>query len=114
MFMRAKAGIIIIIGLLFLVGTVAANIPDRIIVTSDKTYLTANGGDQSTISVSVSNTRTGIDIQGATINFNVLDPSLGTIDPSTMTSNISGKAASIFKVKTKSGFADIRVNITLN
>jgi len=110
--MRARAGIfIIIIGMLFLVGTVAANFPDNIIVTTDKSYLTANGVDQSTISVIVSNVSSG-PLQGVTINFNVLDPSLGTIVPSTMTSNITGKAASIFKVKTKSGFADIRVNVT--
>jgi hypothetical protein len=109
--MRAKAGVFIIICLLFLVGTVAANFPDNIIVTSDKSYLTANGIDQSTISVSVSNVSSG-PLQGVTIDINVLDPSLGTIVPSTMTSNISGKAASIFKVKTKSGFADIRVNVT--
>ncbi len=109
--MRAKAGVFIIICLLFLIGAVAANFPDSIIVTSDKSYLTANGVDQSTISVIVSNVSSG-PLQGATINFNVLDPSLGTIVPTTMTSNISGKAASIFKVKIKSGFADIRVNVT--
>ena len=106
--MRVKTGIIIIISLLFLVGSVAANIPDKVTVSSDKTYLTANGVDQSIITVTVSNTTSGF-IPGASINFTVLDPALGTVNPLNGTSDLNGKATSTFKVKTKSGFSGIRV-----
>ena len=55
--MRANAGILLIIGLLFLAGTVAAvGIPDTLIVTTDKPWIIANNVDQSTITVKVTNT----------------------------------------------------------
>ena len=55
--MRAKAGILIIIGLMFLVGTVTAvGIPDTLTVTTDKAWIIANNVDQSTITVKVTNT----------------------------------------------------------
>jgi hypothetical protein len=112
--MKANVKILIIICLLFLVGTVAAKIPDKVTITSDKTYLTANGVDQSTITVSVSNTTPGFSgpIVGAGVNFSVLDPALGTFTPIIAITDTNGKATSLFKVKTKSGFAAIRADVS--
>jgi hypothetical protein len=114
--MRAKAGILLIICLLLLVGTVGAavGIPDTAIITSDKSYLTANGVDQCTITVSVTNTTTNPGpVVGAKVNFYVLDPALGIINfPFNVSTDTNGKATRIFYVKTKSGNADIRANVS--
>ena len=53
--MRANAGILLIMGLLLLVGTVGAYIPDKITFTSNPEWVVANGVDQSTISVIITN-----------------------------------------------------------
>jgi hypothetical protein len=107
--MRANAGILIFICLLFLVGTVAANIPDTVTITSDKSYVFAGSGEQSTITVTVTNQSNGV--SNAYVNFSVNDPALGTLNPETFTTGTDGKATSIFKVKTKSGFAVITVGV---
>ena len=111
--MKANAKILIIICLLFLIGTGAAKIPDKVIITSDKSYLIANGVDQSTITASVSNTTLGFSgpIVGAGVNFSVFDPALGTFSPLIAVTDSNGKATSTFKVKTKSGFAIIRADV---
>jgi hypothetical protein len=116
MFMRAKAGILIIIGMMLLVGLVGAvGVPDTIVVTTDKQWIVANNLDQSTITVTVTNTTTtptdfsGV-VPGVTVNLAVDDTS-GTISPATVTTNSSGKATSIFKAKTKSGAAQITATI---
>jgi len=115
--MRAKAGIFIIICLLFLVGTVAAvGIPDTVIVSTNKPWIIANNVDQSIITVTVMNTTTtptdysGV-VQGVTVNLAVND-NYGTLSPVIVTTDASGKASSTFKVKTKSGAPDIFANIT--
>jgi hypothetical protein len=110
--MRANAGILIIISLLFLVGTVAAIIPDTVTITSDKSYLIANGVDQSVINVVVTNTSSGVvPIPGATVTFSV-DPVYGTLSPTSGTTNPTGNVSSIFKVNTKSGYANINVGVS--
>jgi hypothetical protein len=111
--MRANAGVLIIIGLLFLVGTVAAYIPDTVTITSDKSYLTANNVDQSTITVRVWNTTSGPTrpIIGAAVSFTV-DTVYGTLTPASVNTDSSGKAISTFKAKTKSGYANINVRVT--
>jgi hypothetical protein len=111
--MRAKAGILLIICFLFLIETVAAvGIPDTVTVTTDKPWIIANNGDQSTITVKVTNTTPGFngDVQGVTVNL-VVDPQYGTLSPATITTNLSGMASSTFKVKTKSGAAQINATI---
>jgi len=115
--MRVNAGVLIIICLLFLVGTVAAvGIPDTVTVTTNKPWIIANNGDQSTITVKVTNTTTtptdySGPIEGVTVNLAV-DPLYGTMSPLTITTNLSGMASSTFKVKTKSGAAQITATIT--
>ena len=66
--MRANAVILIVIGLLLLVGTAAAVIPDTVTITSNKNWIVANGVDQSIITVEVTNTTSGI-VQGANVAF---------------------------------------------
>ena len=109
--MSAKAGIIIIICLFFLVGTVAGNLPDTSTITTSNPWVVANGADQTTITVMVSNLSSGA-IQGANVKFTVDNPTYGIISPSIVTSDASGKATSTFKVTTKSGLAVITANIT--
>jgi len=110
--MRAEAGIFIFISVLLLVGTVAAaNIPDTVQLVSDDSWVVANGVDQKIITVRVLNTTPGYEgvISGVWVNFNVIDPSYGTITPLNNITEINGEAKSTFKVKTKSGNATINV-----
>ncbi len=112
--MRAKAGILLIMGLMILVGTVAAvGIPDTVTVINSTPWIIANNVDQSTITVTVSNTTSAPGpVQGVTVNLTV-DPLYGTLSPATVTTNISGMASSTFKVKTKSGAPQILATIPL-
>jgi len=113
--MRAKAGMfVIIISLLFLIGTVGAaiGIPDTVIVTTNKAWIIANNIDQSTITVTVTNTTPGYSVaSGITVNLAV-DPVYGTISPTTITTDLIGKASSTFNVKTKSGATQIIATIS--
>ena len=107
--MRANAGILLIIGLMFLAGTVTAvGIPDTLTVTTDKAWIIANNVDQSTITVKVTNTTSPYNgsVQGVTVNLEV-DPLYGILSPTQVTTNLSGMASSTFKVSTKSGVAQI-------
>jgi len=113
--MRAEAKILMILCLMFLAGTVAAvGIPDTLNVTTDKPWIIANNGDQSTITVKVTNTTSPYngDVQGVIVNLDV-DPVYGTLSPTQVTTNLSGMASSTFKVKTKSGAAQINATIAV-
>ncbi len=110
--MRVNAGILIIfIGLLFLVGAVAGYLPDTSTITTNNPWIIANGGDQSTITVLVSNSTHG-PMQGANVIFTIDNPIYGTISPSSSLSDANGIATSTFKVNTKSGVAVITAVIT--
>jgi hypothetical protein len=109
--MQTKAGIFIIF-LLLLVGiVVAAGNPDTIIVETDTPWIIANNVDQSTITVTVLNTTPGYSgvIQGIPVILDV-DDSYGTLSP--VTPDLNGNASSTFKVKTKSGAAQITATIS--
>jgi len=111
--MRANAGILLIISVLFFVGTVGAvGIPDTVTVSTDKTWVTANNVDQSTITITVMNTTPGYTgaVPGVTVNL-AIDPLYGVLSPATVTTNLSGMALSTFKVKTKSGAPQITATI---
>jgi hypothetical protein len=110
--MRVKPGILLIVGLLFLAGTVAAvGIPDTLTVTTDKPWIIANNFDQSTITVKVTNTTSDPGpVEGVIVNLNV-DPLYGNISPIQVLTNVSGIASSTFKVNTKSGAAQINATI---
>ena len=113
--MRAKAVIFTIIFLLFLVGTVGAvGIPDTVTISTDKPWIVANNADHSAITITVSNTTPGYNgpVQGATIILVVNDTALGTMNPNPVTTDSSGTATSTFKVKTKSGAAQITASVS--
>jgi hypothetical protein len=106
--MRVNTGIIIILSLLFLAGTVmAVGIPDAVTITSDKSYVVAGSGEQATITAIVSNISTASPVSGATVEFKVIDSVYGSFTPLTATTDASGRATSYFKVSTKSGIATI-------
>jgi hypothetical protein len=112
--MRANASIVIIICLVFLVGTVGAvGIPDKVTITSDKSYLTANNVDQATITVIVENTTPGYNgtVPGATVTF-AINNTLGTLSSTGGTTDSFGKVSSIFKVMTTSGVTRITTTVT--
>jgi hypothetical protein len=117
MFMRARAGIfIIIISLLFLVATVeAVGIPDTVTVNTDKPWIVANNVDQSIITVSVTNTTfpNNGPVSGVLVNFAVNDSAYGTFSSTMAITDASGKAYTTFKVKTKSGAAQITATINI-
>jgi len=106
--MRAKAGILILICLLFLVGTVGAVI--QVGVTGNSSWLVAGSGSSAAYTVTVTNTTSG-PIQGAIVTFTV-DPAYGTMSPGSVTTNSAGQAVSTFTVNTKSGTAPINASIS--
>jgi hypothetical protein len=113
MFMRAYAGLFIMISL-FLVGTVAA-IDASAINPPNPDWIIANGNDQSTITVVVQNTNvTGSYVNGARVDFAVNNTAYGTFSPATVITGPSGIATGIFKVATKSGTANITATISYN
>ena len=112
-YMRAYAGILIIISLLLLVGTVGAAI--QVDVTGNSSWLIAGSGSSATYTVTVTNTTTPGPIEGATVTFSV--PSdYGTMSPASYTTNSNGQAFSTFTVNTaipsRSGTAPITANIS--
>jgi hypothetical protein len=116
--MRAKATILIIICLLFLVGTVGAVI--HVDVTGNSSWLVAGSGSSAAYTVTLTNTTSSTLIQGAIVTFSV-DSDYGTMSPAAPASvitNSTGRAVSTFTVNTKipsrSGIAPITVSINYN
>jgi hypothetical protein len=110
--MRANAGILIFICLLFLVGTAGAVIPDKVAITGNSSWIVAGSG-ASTYTVTVTNQSSG-GVPNADVSFSVNDTSLGTLNPSTIKTDSNGVASSIFTVGTKSGTAKISVRVQYN
>lgn len=114
--MRAKAGLLILLVLFLIIGTVSASVADvsSSISTSD-VWVVANGYDQSTITVIArNNTMAPPLVANAQVSFVVDDPQYGQMNPSTITTDINGVAISSFTTKTKSGTAVITATITSN
>jgi hypothetical protein len=109
--MRAKAGVFGILVMLLMVGTAAGHLPDNSTITTNNGWVIANGVDQTTVTVMVSNLSSG-PIQDTEVVFRINDPGFGVLNPQTAVSDASGKATSTFKVNTKSGVAIITANIT--
>src|SRR5665647_888726 len=108
--MRSKVGILVIICLLLMVGTVAGHLPDTSMITTSNSWIVANGVDQTTITIMVSNSSLGSMI-GATVVFTVDDPKYGSMSPGTAISDATGKATNTFKANTASGTAVITARI---
>ncbi len=107
--MGAKTGISILLLSLFLVGAVGAvGVPDTITVTTNKLWTIANNGDQSKITIIVTNTTPGYAgaVPGATVNLAV-DPVYGFMTPATVITDPSGIAVSTFQTWNRSGTAQI-------
>ena len=109
--MRAKSGVIIIMSLLFLVGTVAAHLPDASTITISDSWVIANGVDQTKITVTALNA-TSVAVKDATVHFSVNNTIYGNLSTFTATSDDDGNANVTFKVKTTSGAANITARIT--
>ncbi len=109
--MRAKAGVLIFICLLILVGTVSGYLPDNSTITTSNSWVIANGADQATFTVMVSNLSSG-PMPGANVLFTIDNPLYGSLIPVTAISDATGKVTSTFKVKTRSGTAIITAQIT--
>jgi len=84
--MRAKAGIFFILCLLLLVGAVAAHLPDNSTIISSNPWVIANGADQATITVIVSNLSSG-SVLGASVILTIDNPIYGTLSPVTVVSD---------------------------
>jgi len=107
--MRVKAGIVIFISLLFLVGAVGAVI--QVDVTGNSSWLVAGSGSSAAYTLTVKNITSNVPIQGANITF-LVDPAYGTMNPAPVTTNSTGQAVSTFTVNTKSGTAPILASIS--
>jgi len=109
--MRPKAAILIFICLLMFIGTTAGYLPDDSTITSSNPWIVANGADQATVTLVVSNLSSGA-IQGASVVFTANSPIYGTLSPVTVISDAAGKASSSFTANTRSGVVVITANIT--
>jgi len=112
--MRGITGVIIILTLLFLAGAVAAaaDLPDRISISSNKLYLVAGNNEQATITATVSNITSGNPVAGATVQFAVNNSLFGSFSPGTAVTDASGVATSSFTASTRSGFATLQGNVS--
>jgi hypothetical protein len=113
--MRAKAGIIILLGLLLIIGTVSADMADSgSTITSDKTWVVARPMDTTTVTVMVKNSTPGLHaVPGATVTFTI-DNNVdiqGSMSPITVIADASGKATSTFVTGKRSGVAVIKATI---
>ena len=112
--MRAKAGLIILLGLFLIIGMVSAA-PERadfVKITPSYEWIVADGESISTINVWAKNISSDKPVPLAQVTFNVDDPVYGQMSSSTATTDATGIASSNFKVKTKSGTAVITVTVT--
>ena len=107
--MRAEAGLLIIICLLFLVGTAGAVI--QVGVTGNSSWLIAGSGLSAAYTVTVTNITSVVLIPGAMVTFSV-DPRYGSMSPASVITNSAGQAVSTFTVNTTSGTAPILASIS--
>ncbi|MDD1682537.1 MAG: hypothetical protein LUO98_01765, partial [Methanoregula sp.] len=115
--MRAKAGFLILLVLVLLIGTVTADMADAAsTISASKEWPVANNADMSVITVVARNTSSGSipAVHGvpATVAFTVDDGAYGSFSAPTVTTDSSGVATSSFNTKTKSGTAVITATIT--
>ena len=109
--MRAYAGIFILICLLFLVGTVGAVIPDKVVITGNSSWIVA-GSSPTILTVTVTNQSSG-GVSNANVSFSV-NNTLGTFPPGIKQTDSNGIASNIFTVGTKSGTATISIRVQYN
>jgi hypothetical protein len=112
--MRAKAGILILLGLFLIIGTVSADMADSAsTIAASKPWIVANNNDVSVITVVARNATPGPHIvPSVAVTFTINDPAYGLMSAPTVTADASGVATSSFKAKTRSGTAVITATIT--
>ena len=112
--MRAKAGFLILLGLLLIIGTVSASVADlSSSIVSGKEWPVANSVDSAVITVTAKNSTTAPPLVGnAQVIFTVDDGNYGFFSPGTVMTDINGIATTTFMTKTKSGTAVITASIT--
>jgi hypothetical protein len=106
--MRAKTGLLILLGLFLLIGMVSADMADAAsTIDSIPEWIVANGNDISEITVVARNESSGA-IPSVPVTFAVTDTTYGEITtPLTVMTDANGIAKATFKAKTKSGWAVI-------
>ncbi|HON82361.1 MAG TPA: kelch repeat-containing protein [Methanoregulaceae archaeon] len=94
---------------IFCIGSVGAE-PDLIVISSDKsdTGIIANQHDTATITVILSSG--SIPVGNVQVNFTVVNPSMGTLNPITAFTDENGRASTIFTTGVESGIAEIRAD----
>jgi von Willebrand factor type A domain len=110
--MRAKAGILILLGLFLLMGTASAGMADSAsTIAAGSTWIVANNNDVSVITVVARNMSSGAVVPSAAVSFTVNDPAYGLFSIPLVTTDAAGVATSSFKAKTRSGTAVITATI---
>jgi len=100
--MSVWKGYILIIGILVLIGTASALIPDIITISnsadsdSHNGWLVANGADQATITITVENSSLSQPVVGATVVVSV-NPLYGSLTDTNLVTIVGGKANTTFR-----------------
>jgi len=116
--MKSRFFILLSIVFLLLVCIATADVPltpDKISISLSKDWPMANGIDQVTITAHLYNvTNTSAFFPGQTIYFSSIDSALGKVNPSSAITGSDSNAMSTFSTSTKSGRAQINVNLGTN
>jgi len=115
--MNVQRTILILVGALLLVGvSTAMDLSPSLITSGDEGgWMIANGVDNTTITVHVSNTLGPVPNANVTFSLDTGSQNLGTIDPTTVvTTGDDGLALATFTVAQKSGVATILATINVN
>jgi Mg-chelatase subunit ChlD len=118
--MRVKAGLIILLGLFLIMGTVSAasyGIADKVTIRTDKegpAWIASNNVDTAVISIEATNNSGYELLPNVGVTFTVDNPAYGWMNPPTITvKNLTATTAtSTFTVYNKSGTAVITATIT--
>ncbi len=110
--MRTKAGIMILVGLLFLTVAAAAE-PLSATINTSNPWIVASGSDQATITVNVKNTSYNTNTAGASVVFTTNDPVYGSFTSSgPVVTDANGNAAIVFGSGTRSGIVRIQAVVS--
>jgi hypothetical protein len=106
-----KMAFVLILSLVFVYGAQALT-PDGVLISTDKSWVTAGGTDTSIITVTVINNSYPLfPVNGTDLTFWCDDPAMGIISPAgTQRINASQSITFVFRTGTKSGNATIHVS----
>lgn len=92
----------------------AADIPDKIELTSSKDWVVANNYDSALITAQVMNVTNNSVIPGVAVQFYVINTTMGSITPVSAITGADGKATATLTTKIVSGNASIIAYLTSN